>query len=263
MGRARVRRRRLPARVGTDEAMAVTRPAARPHSLYFDYPHFDFVRPPEMEGATSRHAVVVVGAGPVGVTAALELARHGVRVVVLDDKATLNDGSRAICIARHSLEGLQQLGVAERFMSKALAWTHGTSYFRGQPVFRLEMPHSADERFHPMVNLQQQYIEQFLIERAQDAPLIEFRWQTRVLHGRADDAGVTLQVATPQGEYSLHADYLLAADGARSVMRQSLGLKLAGAAHEGRYVIVDVKMRSDYPTERRAFFDSPGHAAPS
>ena len=237
----------------------MTRPAARPDSLYFDYPQFDFVRPPEMDGAATRHPVVVVGAGPVGVTAALELARHGVRVLVLDDKASFNDGSRAICIARHSLEGLQQLGVVERFMAKGLGWTHGTSYFQGMPVFRLEMPHSADERFPPMLNLQQQYIEQFLVEQAQGSALIEFRWQQRVLAVDASGEGVALRVATPQGEYTLSADYVVAADGARSAVRQSLNLKLHGAAHEGRYVIVDVKLASSYPTERRAFFDCEGN----
>lgn len=233
----------------------MTRPAANLRSLYFDYPHFDFTRPPEMDGHGVSHAVVVVGAGPVGVTAALELARHGVRVVVLDDKASLNDGSRAICIARHSLEGLQQLDVAERFMTEGLPWTHGTSYFRGQPVFRLEMPHSAEQRFPPMLNLQQQYIEQFLVERAQREALIEFRWQSRVTNVTVGAQAVRLEVNTPAGGYAMQADYVLAADGARSVVRQALGLKLHGAAHEGRYVIVDVKMASDYPTERRAFFD--------
>lgn len=237
----------------------MTRPASRPHSLYFDYPHFDFVAPAEMTGKAQRHAVVVVGAGPVGVSAALALARHGVTVVVVDDKATFNDGSRAICIARHSLEGLQQLGVDQRFTAKGLGWTHGTSYFRNQPVFRLEMPHNVDERFPPMLNLQQQYIEQYLVEHAQSQPRIELRWQSRVLDVHVDRHGVALRLATPAGEYTMHADYVLAADGARSVVRQSLGLKLAGAAHEGRYVIVDIKLRSDYPTERRAFFDCPGN----
>ena len=237
----------------------MSRPAARPHSLYFDYPHFDFVRPAELDGKSVHHPVVVVGAGPVGVTAALELARHGVPVTVLDDKSSFNDGSRAICIARHSLEGLSQLGVARRFMAKGLPWTHGTSYFRGAPVYRLEMPHSADECFPPMLNLQQQYIEQFLVERAQSDPLIDLRWQQRVTALESSDDGVRLTVATAAGEYSMCADYVLAADGARSVVRQALGLKLKGAAHEGRYVIVDVQMASDYPTERRAFFDCPGN----
>lgn len=236
----------------------MTRPASRTHSLYFDYPHFDFVPPVEMTGLARSHAVVVVGAGPVGVSAALELARHGASVVVVDDKSTFNDGSRAICIARHSLEGLQQLGVDHRFTAKGLGWTHGTSYFRNQAVFRLEMPHSVDERFPPMLNLQQQYIEQFLVEHAHAQPGIELRWQNQVLDVSVEDHGVELRVATPQGEYTLQADYVIAADGARSVVRQSLGLKLAGAAHEGRYVIVDIKLRSDYPTERRAFFDCPG-----
>ena len=239
---------------------SVMRPAARHQSLYFDYPHFDFVSPPELDGSTRRHAVVVVGAGPVGLSAALELARHGVTVVVLDDKGTVNDGSRAICIARHSLEGLQQLGVAQRFTDKALGWTHGTSYFRGHAVFRLTMPHSANERFPPMQNLQQQYIEQYLIEHAQAQSRIELRWHSRVVEAQADAQGVVLRVATPVGEYNLQADYVLAADGARSVVRQALGLKLSGAAHEGRYVIVDIKLRSDYPTERRAFFDCAGLA---
>ena len=237
----------------------MTRPAGRSGSLYFDYPYFNFTRPPEMDGILRRHAVVVVGAGPVGVTAALELARHGVAAVVIDDKDTVNDGSRAICIARHSLEGLQQLGLAERFTAKGLGWTHGTSYYRGEPVFRLEMPHSTDERFPPMLNLQQQYIEQFLIEHAQDQPLIDLRWQTRLLALDRHAEGVDLRVATPAGEYALEAAYVIAADGARSVARQSLGLRLEGAAHEGRYVIVDVRMRSAYPTERRAFFDCPGN----
>jgi 3-(3-hydroxy-phenyl)propionate hydroxylase len=237
----------------------VTRPAAQPRSLYFEYPHFDFVRPPELDGQGVRHAVAVVGAGPVGLTTALELARHGVRVVVLDDKASVNDGSRAICIARHSLEGLQQLEVAERFMQEGLPWTHGTSYFRGQPVYRLEMPHDDDQRFPPMLNLQQQYIEQFLVERATREPLIELRWQSRVQGVTSGADEVTLHVATPDGDYRLVADYVVAADGARSAVRQALGLKLKGAAHEGRYVIVDVKMAMDHPTERRAFFDCAGN----
>ncbi|WP_138381022.1 FAD-dependent monooxygenase [Luteithermobacter gelatinilyticus] len=234
-------------------------------SLYFRYPHFPFVRPPEMEEMEKaaheldiRHPVTIVGAGPVGLTAALELARHGVRVVVMDEKDTLNDGSRAICISRHSYETLQQLGVHEAFTAKGLGWTHGRCYYKNRMIYRLEMPHSAEDRFKPMYNLQQQYIEQFLAEKAMASPLIEMRWQNKVTDVRQDMDGVRLTVQTPEGAYELKTDWLLAADGGRSRVRETLGLKLKGEAYEGRYVIVDIQMDHDFPTERRAFFEPEG-----
>ncbi|MFQ3788526.1 FAD-dependent monooxygenase [Halomonas sp. A29] len=234
------------------------RPAGRADtdSLYFDYPRFPFVRPAELDGQSARHRVAIVGAGPVGVTAALELARHGIASVVLDDKATVNDGSRAICISRHSLETLQQLGVEAPFVAKGLGWTRGRTYFRDREILRFEMPHSEQERFLPMINLQQQYIERFLIDKAAESGLVELRWQSAVTGVSQDADGVILEVTTPEGDYRLECGYLLAADGARSIVRKAFGLALHGEAYEGRYVIADIRLRSDFPTERRAFFHS-------
>jgi len=234
----------------------MARPAGRERSLYFEARCFPY-RPPA--ALREERRVVVVGGGPVGLTAALALARHGVPVVVLDDKRTVSDGSRAICIARHSVESLQQLGLAERVVAKALGWTAGTSYYRQRAVFRLSMPHSDDERFLPMYNLQQQYLELFLAEAAQADPRIELRWGHRLAGLRSASDHVALDVATPDGSYRVHADYVLAADGARSQVRRSLDLALRGAAYEGRYVIVDIRLPSEHPTERRAFFDPPAN----
>lgn len=225
-------------------------------SLYFNYPYFPFIRPPEMNGHDILHPVAIAGGGPVGVTAALELARQGVPSVVLDDKATVNDGSRAICLSRHSLEIFQRLSIDGPFTGKGLGWTSGRTYFRDQEIYRFEMPDSEQERYRPMYNLQQQYIEQFLIDKAQESELIELRWQHKVLGVTHNDDEVTLEIATPEGSYYLRASYLLAADGARSVVRKALDLSLHGEAYEGRYVIADVRLHSDFPTERRAFFHS-------
>lgn len=226
-------------------------------SLYFDYPNFEFRRPPEMSGETTRHAVAVVGAGPIGMTAALELARQGVACVLLDNKTTLNDGSRAICVSRNSFETLQQLGAVESFEAKALGWTHGRCYYRNEMIYRLEMPHSDNERFMPMYNIQQQYIEQFLVDRIAAFPdLIDLRWQNEVVDVTQAEGEVTLTVKTPAGSYALRADYLLAADGAKSQIRKRLGLRLQGKNLPGNYVIADIQMEHNFPTERRSFFES-------
>lgn len=228
-------------------------------SSYFRRPHFPFRRPPELDGRGRRRQAAIVGAGPVGLATALSLARHGASAVVLEADAAVADGSRAICISRRSMEILQQLGVADRFAAKGLGWTSGCSFYRGEAAFPLEMPHGPDERFHPMTNLQQCWMELFLIERIAREPAIELRWRNRVSAIEQASDGVRVTVETPEGAYVLEADYLIAADGARSAVRQLMGLKLAGRSYEGRYLIADVRMPSPHPVERRAWFDPPSN----
>jgi len=224
-------------------------------SLYFTYPDFTSKRAPELDVAGLRHPVAIVGAGPVGMTAALALARYGVRSVLLDRKNTFNDGSRAICIARASFHILEQIGTVGPFLAKSLGWRRGRSYYRGDEIYRFEMPHSDNDKYLPMYNLQQQYIEQFLWDAVEKCELIDARWRAEVTGVRNDNAGATLDVTSPEGTYPLHCGYILAADGARSPLRNMLGLRLHGDNYEGRYVIADVRMAHDFPTERRAFFE--------
>jgi 3-(3-hydroxy-phenyl)propionate hydroxylase len=228
-------------------------------SLYFDYPLFSAERAPELDGATTRRPVVIVGAGPIGMTAALALARHGVRSVLIDRKNTFNDGSRAICIARPSMHILERIGAVEPFVKKALGWRFGRSYYRGEQIFRLEMPHPQNEKYLPMYNLQQQYIEKYLHDAVTACDLIDMRWQSQFAGIECRNDAVSLNIASPAGDYRLNADYLLAADGARSPIRSALGLRLKGDNYEGRYMIADIRMDHDFPTERRAFFDPSGN----
>lgn len=231
------------------------RPAGRSdtESLYFDYPHFE--PPSDRSHLQERVPVAIVGAGPVGMTAALALAREGVRSVLFDAKDTFNDGSRAICIARQSFNILERLGAVEPFLKKALPWTTGRSFYRAQQILEFDMPDGPQEKYRPMYNIQQQFIEQYLWDAVAAEPLIETRWQSTVT-GVAETAnGVKVTVEDPNGRYDLPADWLLAADGARSAIRRMRGLRLKGENYEGRYVIADVQMKHDYPTIRRALFD--------
>ncbi len=205
-----------------------------------------------------RHPVVVVGAGPVGLCVALGLATHGVPSVLLEARDAVCAGSRAICISRRSLEIAERLGALEGFLKVGLPWTGGRSFYRDQQVLHFSMPQDQNQKLPPMVNLAQYHIEQILLDRAREhGGLIDIRWQTRVSASYAQDGGVRLKITTPEGDYVLDAEWLVAADGGRSFVREALGLPLVGTSYEGRYVIVDILLDSARPTERLAYFDPP------
>ena len=205
-----------------------------------------------------RHPVVVVGGGPVGYTTALGLARQGVRVVLLEADDSVCFGSRAICISRRSLEIAARLGALPGFLDVGLPWTGGRSYYRDTEVLHFQMPQDENQKLPPMLNLAQYHIEQILLNRAEElSHLIDIRWQTRVTGMKVDASGARLTLSTPLGDYAINADWLVAADGGRSTVRESLGLALQGTSYEGRYVIVDILLDSQRATERLAYFDPP------
>ena len=226
---------------------------ARP-SIYYPYQvHAPWLA--SQHPQQGRHAVAIVGSGPSGMVTALELARHGVASVVLESELQVSQGSRAIVFTRRSLEILQQVGVAQRMMDNGLPWRFGNSFYRGQRVFRMEAPHDADDRFFPMLNIQQQYMEEYLYDACQAEPLVDFRWGNKVAQVTQDATGATLEVDTPEGPYTLHADWVVAADGGRSAIRTAYDLQMEGASYEGRFVIADIRIDLPLPTERLAFFD--------
>ncbi|MGF6992049.1 FAD-dependent oxidoreductase [Paraburkholderia sp. GAS32] len=211
------------------------------------------------------YPVIVVGAGPVGLATAIDIAQQGVPVVLVDDDCSLSTGSRAICFSKRSLDIFDRLGCGQRMVDKGISWNVGKVFLKDELVYTFNLQPEAGHNRPAFINLQQYYVEGFLLERAQEMPNLEIRWKSKVVGVQQSgttgtaQASVTLTVDTPNGQYPLRGRYVVAADGSRSPMRNLMGLDSHGVTFKDRFLIADVKMEAEFPTERWFWFDPPFH----
>lgn len=205
-----------------------------------------------------HHPIVVVGAGPVGLGMAIDLALRGQAVVVLDDDQQFSVGSRAICFAKRTLDIWDRLGVSERMVKKGIAWNLGKVFFRDDEVWSFNLLPEAQHRRPAFINLQQYYCEGYLYERALELGIpIRSKHKVVALENHLDHALLT--VNTPDGSYHIQADWLIACDGARSPIRSFIGQSSQGRIFQDRFLIADVRTKTSYPAERWFWFDPPFH----
>ncbi|HEX2194609.1 MAG TPA: FAD-dependent monooxygenase, partial [Candidatus Limnocylindria bacterium] len=213
---------------------------------------------PAGSGQTFDAQVAVVGAGPIGLTLAGRLAQRGVRTVLLEQNAALaGEGSRAICMQRETLEIWARLGVGERVAQRGVQWRTGRTYFRDRELFSVELPGSHADHFPPFVNISQTEVEELLLDRLQQLPNLDLRWQHRLTGLAQDEAGVTLRCETPDGTREVRTEYAVGTDGAHSSVRHLLGMGFPGHSHHDLFLICDIRAALPFPNERRFFFDPP------
>lgn len=212
-------------------------------------------------GEPERQRVVIAGAGLVGLTLALDLASHGIASVVLDEDDTVSFGSRAICFAKRTLEIFARLGVGRRLVEKGITWKTGRVFHGSTEAYQFDLLPEDGHEYPAFINLQQYYAEEWLVEACKATGLVEIRWKNRVTAVENRDTSAHIWVETPEGAYALHAGWLLACDGARSFIREALGLPFEGKVFRDRFLIADVVLHKgvEFPTERWFWFDPPFH----
>ena len=135
-------------------------------SKNYNYKKFPYKTPPEISvGKKEIYPVAIVGAGPIGLSLAIDLAQRGIKSILLDDNNIVSTGSRAICWAKRTLEIFDRLGVVSKMMAKGITWETGRLFNGDDEVFSFNLLPDKGQKFPAFINLQQYYVEEYLIER--------------------------------------------------------------------------------------------------
>ena len=228
----------------------------------FERPLYPYFHHPDQDARTpAHHPVVIVGAGPVGLCAAIDLAQRNIPVVVVDDNDKVSFGSRAICFAKRTLEICDRLGVGDRLVDKGVQWNLGKVFFDERKVYEFNLLAEEGHQRPAFINLQQYYVEVYLFERLKklqdDGAPVDIRGKTKVVDLDQTGDVATVSLETPEGSYQITANWVIACDGANSPTRQMLGLDFVGRVFEDNFLIADVTMEAEFPTERWFWFDPP------
>ncbi|MFI4926409.1 MAG: FAD-dependent oxidoreductase [Burkholderiales bacterium] len=230
----------------------------------YQLPEYPFREPPEIAaGQTSHHPIVVVGGGITGLTAACALAQYGMAAVLLDEDNTVGvkgASSRGICYTQKSLEIFERLGIYDRIAAKGIQWSVGRTFAGKDEVYSFDLRQQGGYNLStqpPFINIQQFYIEAFLVDRIEQLGHVDLRWRNRVTGFRQDGEAATLSVSTPGGDYEMRADYVIDATGSHSPFRQWVGASVSAKKGDDRWCIADVRFTKRPPVERHTWIEAP------
>lgn len=206
-----------------------------------------------------RVPLLIVGGGPVGLTMALDLGRRGHPVLLLNKLDFIPAASRAICFAKRTLDIWDRLGVGELMVAKGVVWNIGKVFWGAgdKPIYHFDMLPVKHQKNPGFINVQQYYVEEFLVEALRELPNVELRWGHEMVALESREDGVRVQVDADGERYAIETEWLLACDGCRSPTRDMLGLDFEGRIFEDNFLIADVKVHEECPSERWFWFDPP------
>jgi 3-(3-hydroxy-phenyl)propionate hydroxylase len=230
----------------------------------YPLPEYPFVEPPELKsGAVLRHPVVIVGGGISGLTLACSLARLGVAAILLDEDNTVGvkgASSRGICYTQKSLEIFDKLGIYDRIAKKGVQWSVGRTFAGADEVYSFDLRQQGNFNLStqpPFINIQQFYIEGFLVERILELGHVDLRWKSRVTAFEQNADFATLTVDTPAGRYRIEADHVIDATGSHTAFHEWCGATMQSRRGDDRWCIADVRFSRRPPVERHTWVEAP------
>ncbi|HZH05858.1 MAG TPA: FAD-dependent monooxygenase, partial [Lautropia sp.] len=255
----------------TKEPAAHDQPARPPSEsgTGYELPVYEFRLPPELSGGRPTppgehvYPLIIVGGGLAGLTAACDCAVRGIPAILLDEDNTIGvrgASSRGICYAQRTLEILNRLGVYERVRQKGIQWYVGRTLAGNDEVYSFDLASQPTHSYScqpAFINIQQFYIEWYLVDRIRELGTVDLRWQSRVTGIRLDGGLAELTVQTPAGEYTVRGRYVIDATGIRSPLRDMLGLQTRAEVGVDRWCISDVRFRHKPRIERWTWIEAP------
>ncbi len=227
-------------------------------------PQYPFVEPPEVKsGAVGRHPIVIIGGGLAGLTLACALAKLRVPCILLDEDNTVGvkgASSRGICYTQKSLEIFHRLGIYERIAAKGVQWSVGRTFAGTDEVYSFDLRQQSAYNLSiqpPFINIQQFYIEGYLVDRIGELGHADIRWSSRVTAFEQNERFATLTVSTPAGNYTVQADHVIDASGSRSPLRAWAGAQVHARKGDDRWCIADVRFNTRPPVERHTWIEAP------
>lgn len=202
---------------------------------------------------------LIVGGGPVGLTVALDLARHGHKVTILNKLDFVAAGSKAICFAKRTLDIWNRMAVADAMVDKGVIWNVGKVFWgnREKPVYQFDLLPVKHQRMPGFINLQQYHVEEQLLLALEQLPNVEIRWGHEVTGLTQDRERLRVEVRCADRSYLIDTEWLIACDGCKSPVRDMLGLDFDGRIFEDNFLIADIKVQQARPAERWFWFDPP------
>ena len=227
-------------------------------------PEYPFAAPPEL-GAKQlrRHPIVIVGGGITGLSLACALARYGVEAVLLDEDNSVGvkgASSRGICYTQKSLEIFHRLGIYDRIAAKGVQWSVGRTFAGNDEVYSFDLRQQSNFNLStqpPFINIQQFYIEGYLVERIYELGHVDLRWKSRVTAFKQNADVATLTVETPAGSYQIEAEHVIDASGSHTPFHDWVGATMQNKRGDDRWCIADVRFSKHPPVERHTWIEAP------